>query len=54
MTFVKRFLPLIVFFAVLAVGYSVFALTEEDITFPVAELGDCETKDACKAYCDDS
>lgn len=24
------------------------------ITFPIAELGSCENKNACKAYCDDS
>jgi len=26
---------------------------EENVTFPVAELGGCENKDACHAYCDD-
>lgn len=26
----------------------------EDITFPVAELGGCTSRDACKAYCSDS
>ena len=31
----------------------VSALTEADIVFPVAELGGCESEEACKTYCDD-
>ncbi|MDP2665578.1 MAG: hypothetical protein Q8P23_02975 [bacterium] len=32
-----------------------FAQTAEDsIQFPVAELGDCKDKEACKVYCDDA
>lgn len=42
---------------VLAFGLWLFvfvasAMTEGGITFPVAELGNCESKAECKAYCD--
>lgn len=30
------------------------ALSEADITYPISELGNCETKQACFAYCDDT
>ena len=30
----------------------VFAISKEDITFPVAELGDCTSESECRAYCD--
>ncbi len=29
-------------------------IKESGITFPIPELGNCESKDACKAYCDDT
>ncbi|MCR4311130.1 MAG: hypothetical protein NUV54_00980, partial [Candidatus Taylorbacteria bacterium] len=32
---------------------TVFAKTVFDITYPVGELGNCESREACKAYCDD-
>ena len=31
---------------------SVFALSEKDITFPVAELGGCKNEAECRAFCD--
>ncbi len=30
------------------------ALTKDDIVFPVAELGNCQNEQECRAYCDDS
>lgn len=30
------------------------ALTEADVVFPIAELGNCQDKDECKIYCDES
>ena len=35
-------------------GYAVDAASVFDIEFPIAELGGCADKNACKAYCDDS
>jgi len=32
----------------------VFAQNADDIEFPVAELGNCESEEECKSYCDDS
>ncbi|MDO8558883.1 MAG: hypothetical protein Q7R84_00980 [bacterium] len=58
---IKHFLNfLIISFA--AVGIFIFtnnvfgqeASSEEGIQYPVQELGNCENKDACKFYCDDS
>ena len=33
---------------------TVVALTEDDIVFPIAELGGCADEDACKTYCDNA
>jgi len=40
-------------FSILVFGFSafVFAISEKDIVFPVAELGNCKNKTECKAYC---
>ncbi|HEX9722064.1 MAG TPA: hypothetical protein VGA53_02265 [Candidatus Paceibacterota bacterium] len=48
----------IVLLAVVAIAgllgaYAVFAQEEPDIEFPVAELGNCQSKEECKAYCDE-
>jgi len=41
------------FFSILIfAGAVVFATSKEDITFPVAELGNCQSEEACEAYCD--
>ena len=41
-------------FAILTGAYGVFAQEEDpEITFPVAELGNCANKEECKAYCDE-
>jgi hypothetical protein len=41
---------------ILALGmlflYGVYALSESDIIFPVAELGGCANEEECKIYCD--
>lgn len=37
----------------LALSYSAFIYAQE-FTYPVPELGNCESQEACKAYCDDS
>lgn len=34
------------------IGIAAFALSESDITYPVAELGNCKTEAACKTFCD--
>ena len=39
---------LILLLATVSVAYA----QESSITFPVADLGGCESKEACKAYCD--
>tara|TARA_Y100000310_G_scaffold339032_1_gene430441 strand:- start:596 stop:2218 length:1623 start_codon:yes stop_codon:yes gene_type:complete len=49
----KYFLPLFLILAGLLVGYGAFALSYEDITYPIAELGNCENEEACLSYCDD-
>lgn len=36
--------------------FSIFVLAQEvspDVTFPITELGDCESQETCKAYCDE-
>src|SRR3989344_4891064 len=39
---------------VIALALVAFANAQEStVTFPVAELGGCESKGACKAYCDE-
>jgi hypothetical protein len=40
--------------SVIFLAFAVSALTEEDIVFPVAELGGCDSEDSCKTYCDDA
>lgn len=40
--------------SVAIIANGAFAQTTPDVTFPVAELGNCEDTDACKAYCDDA
>lgn len=35
------------------VGYTVFAVSKDDIIYPVAELANCQNEDQCRAYCDD-
>lgn len=61
MHFPLRFSPLliallIVLCGAVAAGAIVTYAQEnplENITFPIAELGNCENEDSCKAYCDD-
>lgn len=43
----------IIFFLLIASSVLVYARAE-GITFPVAELGNCADKDACRVYCDDT
>ncbi|MEK7567562.1 MAG: hypothetical protein AAB513_01405, partial [Patescibacteria group bacterium] len=39
-------------FLTFILGAGVYALAQEEtIVFPVAELGNCESKEGCKAYC---
>jgi len=52
-SFIQSF-AFLFFLVVLAVAGSVFALTKNDIVFPVAELGNCQSEQECRAYCDDS
>ena len=35
-------------------GYGVSAVSEVDITYPVAELGNCVNEQECRAYCNDT
>jgi hypothetical protein len=39
--------------ALFVVGATVFAEHEGPVTFPIADLGNCESKSACREYCDD-
>jgi len=39
--------------AVFSIANSVLAKSVSDITYPVGELGNCESREACKTYCDD-
>lgn len=53
----SRLLPFtIIFFALLVAG-AIIALPlyaqEDTIVFPIAELGNCESKDECRDYCDE-
>lgn len=47
---------IILLFFLVAAGYAQVARADSlfDIEFPVAELGGCADKDACRAYCDDA
>src|SRR3989344_4240166 len=38
----------------LIVAGVVLALSKDDIVYPVAELGNCQNEQECRAYCDDS
>jgi len=49
----KLFLIFVISFALLSLSVSVLAASPFDITFPIAELGNCADKNECKAYCDD-
>ena len=40
-----------IFVAALSIGAAVFA-QESKITFPIVELGGCQSKEECKTYCD--
>lgn len=42
-----------VVFVALAGAYAVFAQEEPAVEFPVAELGNCQSKEECHAYCDE-
>ncbi len=39
---------------VLGIAGTAFALSKDDIVFPVAELGNCQDEQECREYCDDS
>lgn len=53
----RRNLPVLIaiFIAIIFFGafFTQFASAQEGITFPIAELGNCEDKEACKEYCND-
>ncbi|MEK7478190.1 MAG: hypothetical protein AAB645_02380 [Patescibacteria group bacterium] len=51
---VKIFIVILAAFASFAVGNYVLAQGNADIQYPVAELGNCSDKSACKTYCDSS
>ena len=36
------------------IGYSVFASSEDDIVYPIAQLAGCVDENECRAYCDDA
>ncbi len=38
---------------VVSVSLVALAFTEEDITFPIAELDNCVDKASCRTYCDE-
>ncbi|KKU85827.1 MAG: hypothetical protein UY15_C0021G0023 [Parcubacteria group bacterium GW2011_GWA2_47_9] len=47
----KILLPVLILLFV-GIGIAALALSESDITYPVAELGNCKTEAACKTFCD--
>ena len=47
----KRTVLLSLFFSALFISVA-YAETLSEITFPVKELGNCESKEECKTYCD--
>ena len=51
-TYSKIFIFLVAGVAVLSVGITALATSEDDIVYPIAELGNCENEQACLAYCD--
>ena len=48
----RKYYFLLIFVFILFSGVLVFATSKEDITFPVAELGNCKSEEACEAFCD--
>lgn len=50
--FVKNGVALIVFFMAFVFAGTLYAASIFDIQYPIAELGNCESGQACKAYCD--
>ena len=48
----NNLLPLFIISTALLVSAVVFAVSEEDIVFPVAELENCQNEQECKSYCD--
>lgn len=48
----RLFSPILLFVFVVLVPITVHALTPDDITFPIAELGGCASEAQCKLYCD--
>lgn len=50
--FVKNGVALLVFFTALVFAGTLYAASIFDIQYPIAELGNCESGQACKAYCD--
>lgn len=50
----KKYFPYLIFLFLTISALTGYALAgEADITFPVAELGGCTNKEACKTYCDE-
>lgn len=49
-----KFLVVVFSFSLFVFSFVVYATSEADITFPVAELGNCKNKQECKAYCNQS
>jgi len=49
----KYLLPFLIIFLGLAVAYGAFAISKDDIVYPIAELENCENEAACFAYCND-
>lgn len=49
--FKHLFLPIFFGFLIFAVSV-VFAASLDDVNYPVAELGNCESQEACSTYCD--
>ncbi len=48
----KKILAVLTFLIASLFASSVFALSEKDIIFPVAELGGCKNEAECRAFCD--
>lgn len=51
-TNIRIFVFVVVGVAVLAISFTVLAISKDDIVYPIAELGNCPNEQACFAYCD--
>jgi len=49
---IKKIFSILIFTSTLLVSGFAIAQTSANINYPISELGDCESKSACREYCD--